>query len=342
MLTAKQSILRRFWHAVMPIDDLRDGPRPFRLMGEDLVLFLDAAGEPAALHDRCCHRRAQLSRGWCDDGQLVCAYHGWTYDRTGAVTRIPQLPPDAGVPNRNATAYRCHSRYGYAWVALDEPLEPLFDIPEEHDPAYRRIPQFYAEWQTAALRFMENSFDNAHFAFVHKGTFGNINQPKPGQYTIDETATGFYAEASTAALNPPAAYPITGSTEPHIVRFLRSTWMLPFLRRFDMEFPSGIRHIIYSYATPVDDDRTRIVQFVYRNDTEAQCPAQKIIDWGRRHLRRRQRNPRINRPQHHARPIAARRSPHAVRPPKHHHAQTFTRTTPRAQRRRSNDIVTRG
>ncbi len=29
MLTTKQKVLRRFWYAVMPIDDLAAGPKPF-------------------------------------------------------------------------------------------------------------------------------------------------------------------------------------------------------------------------------------------------------------------------------------------------------------------------
>jgi phenylpropionate dioxygenase-like ring-hydroxylating dioxygenase large terminal subunit len=175
--------------------------------------------------------------------------------------------------------YSCQARYGYAWVALDNPVEPLFDIPEDSHPAFRRIPQFYETWRTSPLRLMENSFDNAHFAFVHRGTFGDLQQPKPGRYSIDETAGGFYAEAVTHALNPPAAHRVTGCTDPEINRVLRSTWHQPFGRRFDMEFPSGIRHIIISYATPIDDDRIQVVQFLYRNDREADCPAQLLIDW---------------------------------------------------------------
>jgi creatinine amidohydrolase len=42
MLTTKQKVLRRFWYAVMPIEDLTDGPKPFRLLEENIVLFLDA------------------------------------------------------------------------------------------------------------------------------------------------------------------------------------------------------------------------------------------------------------------------------------------------------------
>src|SRR5260221_695844 len=85
MLTTQQPIFRRFWHAVMPLSQLADGPQPFTLLGENIVLFLDEHGQPAALKDRCCHRTAKLSKGWCNKGRLQCGYHGWVYDRTGRV-----------------------------------------------------------------------------------------------------------------------------------------------------------------------------------------------------------------------------------------------------------------
>jgi phenylpropionate dioxygenase-like ring-hydroxylating dioxygenase large terminal subunit len=279
MLTTKQKVLRRFWHAIMPMEHLRTGPKPFRLLGEDIVLFLDGEGKPAALRDRCCHRTSKLSKGWSEGGQIVCGYHGWTYDRDGFVTRIPQFEPGTKLPNYRTTPYHCQERYGYAWVALDDPLEPIFDIPEDADAKFRRIPQFYTQWQTAALRVMENSFDNAHFSFVHKGTFGNIAKPVPGRYSLEETERGFYGEAVSNALNPEAGHQITGWKEPEVERMLRSSWYLPFGRRFDMEYPSGIRHIIISYATPMEDKRIQFVQWLYRNDTEADCPAQKLVDW---------------------------------------------------------------
>ena len=141
MLTSRQRIWRRFWHAVVPLDDLQSGPRPFRLLGEDIVLFLDQNGRPAALKDRCRHRTARLSKGWCKDGQIVCGYHGWQYDREGRLTRIPQLDPHLRVPDERVKTYPCQARYGYAWVALDDPVRPLFEVPEDSDPAFRRIRQ---------------------------------------------------------------------------------------------------------------------------------------------------------------------------------------------------------
>ena len=278
VLTTKQRTLRRFWHAIMPIAQLQGGPQPFRLMGEDIVLFRDREGRPAALKDRCCHRTAKLSRGWCSDGNLVCGYHGWTYDRDGHVVAIPQLPGET-VPRYQTPAYRAVERFGYAWVAMDEPLAPIFDVPEAYDMRYRRIDQFYERWETSPLRLMENSFDSAHFSFVHRGTFGVAAQPKPSLFELTETPAGFCAETIAEVANPPAAHRITGSTTATTTRHFRNHWYLPFCRRLDIEYPSGIRHIIFTCATPIEDGAMQLVQFLYRNDTEADCTARELNDW---------------------------------------------------------------
>jgi phenylpropionate dioxygenase-like ring-hydroxylating dioxygenase large terminal subunit len=279
MLTTKQKVLRRFWYAVMPLADLKDGPKSFRLLDEDIVLFLGADGQPAALRDRCCHRTAKLSKGWCKDGTIVCGYHGWTYDHTGKLVHVPQFPVQQEVPNLSTPSYHCTSRYGYAWVALDEPLAPIFEVPEDSDPAFRCVPQFYETWNTSALRLMENSFDNAHFAFVHKGTFGQVDQPLPEKYEIKETDYGFEAETLVTVANPPIQYRISGTDAPTTKRHMRNKWYMPFCRRLDIEYPSGLRHIILNSATPIDDGHIKVVQWLYRNDTEADCPAQLLIDW---------------------------------------------------------------
>ena len=59
------------------------------------------------------------------------------------------------------------------------PLERVAgpDWAEDGDPGYRRIDQFYEPWGCASFRLMENSFDNAHIHFVHRNTFGDINDP---------------------------------------------------------------------------------------------------------------------------------------------------------------------
>jgi phenylpropionate dioxygenase-like ring-hydroxylating dioxygenase large terminal subunit len=246
------------------------------------VLFLDEGGQPAALRDRCCHRTAKLSKGWASEGKLTCGYHGWVYDRSGRVVGIPQLGPDVALPRHATPAYRCMERGGHAWVALDEPLQPLFEIPEDGAAGWRRIHQFYDRWHCAPLRLMENSFDNAHFAFVHRGTFGDMAQPKPQKYEIEETDDGFAATTVVDVVNPPDAHQVTGCTTPTTTRTMRNHWYMPFCRRMDMAYPSGIRHAIINCATPIADGEIQLTQLLYRNDTEQDCPAQKLIEWDAR------------------------------------------------------------
>lgn len=279
MLVTKQPVLRRFWYACLPLHDLAEGPKPFRLLGEDIVLFLDKDGRPAALEDRCCHRTAKLSKGWIKDGNIVCGYHGWEYDRTGKLVMIPQFPFEQPVPQARARSFHAEARYGYVWVCLDEPLADIPPIPEDGAEGYRRIFQFHDTWQCSALRMMENSFDNAHFAFVHQNTFGTVDQPKPEKYELVETEYGFDAESVVPIENPERARKVTGDPNPMTKRHMRNKWFMPFCRRLDMEYPSGIRHIIFNSATPVDDGSIVLVQLLYRNDREEDVSTADLIAW---------------------------------------------------------------
>ena len=293
MLVTQQPVLRHFWHAVMPLSALAQGPKPFTLLGENIVLFLDGTGEPAALRDRCCHRTARLSKGWCVDtegkacaqGRIQCGYHGWTYYRSGQVVAIPQYEASRAImPDYKTTAYRCVSRYGYAWVALEEPLGDIPDIPEFSDPAYRTIFQFYERWKTSPMRALENSFDNAHFSFVHRATFGVAASPKPSKYELVENDSGFYAETVVDAANPARYRQISGVSEAVTTRHMRNAYFLPFSRRLAIEYPSvdgrrGRRHIIINCFTPIDDGSMMLCQWLFRNDAEADCPAQMLIDF---------------------------------------------------------------
>ena len=281
MLATRQKVLRNFWYATLATDALAQGPKPFRLLGQDIVLFLDAEGRPAALEDRCCHRTAKLSKGWIKGGNIVCGYHGWEYDRTGKLVNVPQFPFEQPVPVANAKNFRAESRYGYVWVCLGEPLLPIPELPQERDPAFRRLHQFDDYWKCSALRMMENSFDNAHFAFVHKGTFGDINQPKPERYEVVETPDGFYAESVVPVKNPPMAARITGTTDPWTKRKMKNHWFMPFCRTMDMEYPSGLRHVIFNSATPIDDNSIQLIQILFRNDREEDCSLEELRAWDR-------------------------------------------------------------
>ena len=283
MLVTRQTVLRRFWYALMPLHALDAGPQPFTLLGEKIVVWKGADGHPAALRDRCCHRTAALSRGFVDEaGHIVCGYHGWTYDCAGACVRIPQNEDGAIPAGARVESFRCEARYGYVWVALGEPLAPIPDFPEDGDARYRRILQFHECWNTSSLRFLENAFDNAHFSYVHKANFGIFEQPKPQNYRLEVTDYGFEAETRVPIKNPSVSHRVTGTTAPYTERHLLNRWMLPFTRRFGCQYPeSGVHHIIYNCATPIDDGSIMLAQWLYRNDSETDCSAEELIAWDR-------------------------------------------------------------
>jgi len=281
MLVSKQKLLRRFWYPVIPLSNLADGPKPFTLLGEKIVLWRDGEGRVSALEDRCCHRTAALSRGYYEDGALVCGYHGWTYDRSGKVLRIPQM--ERGAPeSARVRSFRAEERYGYVWVCLDD--SPLLEIPEIvewNDPAFRRIPQFYEVWRCAGLRLMENSFDNAHVNFVHRGTFGDPADAALTKTEVFEESWGFRTKTRFPVKQTELAARATRIDGAKTERRIEGTWWIPFVRRAHMTYPSGLVHVIVTAATPIDDAHSQIVQFCLRSDREEDVPAADAIAFDR-------------------------------------------------------------
>jgi phenylpropionate dioxygenase-like ring-hydroxylating dioxygenase large terminal subunit len=278
MLQAQQKVFRKFYYPVMPVDRLKDGPKPFTLLGENIVLWLDENNRPAAAVDRCCHRTAKLSKGWIHNGCIVCPYHGWTFDRTGKCTWFPQAELENPPKVYRIKGYHCEERYGYAWVALDDPIADIPVFRRSDEPGFRKIDQLYQVIRTTGLRLMENSFDNAHFAFVHRETFGDIHDPRPAESTIVPNETGFdmYYEVKVHnKLNE--RYKAINVETDYTVRKVHSRWFIPFVRQTDITYPTGLIHSICTCATPIDDDTCMLVQFVYRNDTEEDVPAETVI-----------------------------------------------------------------
>lgn len=274
--------LRGFWYPLVRVEELDAGPVAQRLLGVDLVLWKDADGAPAVARDRCPHRTAKLSKGFVENGNIVCGYHGWAFGRDGKCVRIPQRAEPAATGGKmGVAAFHARAYAGHVWVALDSPHTDIPVFAEDGDPAWRRIPEFAENWACGALRLMENEFDNAHIEFVHQATFGNTRDPAPAENEIEEFADGFVARSVVRAANRNIGADYTGLATGATTRTTVHRWWVPFLRKLDLEFPNGLRHRIVTATVPVDDTHTRLVQWVYRNDTDADVPAAKAIAFDR-------------------------------------------------------------
>jgi phenylpropionate dioxygenase-like ring-hydroxylating dioxygenase large terminal subunit len=261
----------------MPEAALDSGkPVPFRLLGQDIVLWRDAEGAPAAVSDRCPHRGAALSAGTLREARIACGYHGWEFGRDGRCLRVPQLhDPDRGM-NRGAKPHHAAARCGWVWVALEAPLAEIPDIPEAADPRMRRIDEFHEPWKVAGLRIMENSFDTAHFSCVHAATFGIPEDPRPAPVRIEDTPWGFVMHAEAPVNNRGISKKLLQDSAERTVRIIQGRWFLPVFRASRIDYPSGLTHVLCTGATPIDDRMSMICQWVCCSDTEADAPADEV------------------------------------------------------------------
>ena len=127
-------------------DQVQGQPVGRTLLDEEMVLFR-ADGRVAALHDLCVHRGTPLSLGSLQGSNIVCAYHGWTYNGEGVCVRIPSVPPDRAIPEKARVAsYRTAERYGLVWVCLDEASSSIPEFPELEDEDIRQALTYTATY----------------------------------------------------------------------------------------------------------------------------------------------------------------------------------------------------
>jgi len=278
MLVTTVPLLRRFWYCVAPSSALTDQPFPFRLLAEPIVLWRDRDGKPHALRDRCQHRMAKLSLGWVNGGNIVCPYHGWEYDGTGACVHIPQDPSDRRTIA--ISGYHCAERYNHVWVALEDPIFDIPTIPEFAAPGYRQVIEFYEPWAAHPLRIMENAFDAAHTTFVHQKSFG-ISDPSVQPIQIEELPDGFTSRQRVEVKTPDHMKAALSTTEDRTTRTITSRFFLPFSRTAKIAYPSGLENVLCTFLAPIDDTHTQFTQWVVRNDTATQVPPETVIAFDR-------------------------------------------------------------
>jgi phenylpropionate dioxygenase-like ring-hydroxylating dioxygenase large terminal subunit len=283
MLVTEVPAFRSFWYPLAFAEDLAGGPLARRLLGEEIVLWATDDGGAAAALDRCPHRSSRLSPGWVEAGCIVCPYHGWQFGSGGKATHIPQLEPGLPIPPKAALhTLHCAVRYGVVWAALENPVLPIPEVPGDGDRSYRFVRQFDEVWEAAATRLMDNSFDPAHVAYVHRGTFGTPSNAQIDTPLAERTPTGLRLRSELEVENHMAEAQLSnGITSTRTVRSTVSEFFAPFLRVMSITYPNGREHILVTSATPVDDTHLRLVQFAVRNDTEEETPAADVVAFDR-------------------------------------------------------------
>jgi phenylpropionate dioxygenase-like ring-hydroxylating dioxygenase large terminal subunit len=203
--------LRRTWQPVALAADLQPGAvTGYTLLECELVLARFADGQLLAADVACPHKGARLSAGCIRDGALMCPYHGWRFDPSGACQNIPSLvaPNPAKLALSHLHTYSIQERYGLIWVKLDATGEhELPDVPEFEHAAwlYRLGPPM--RFGAGFRREIENYLDMTHFAFAHATTLGKAADPRIPDVDITLQPDGFQMDAPFPALDTPHEQP---------------------------------------------------------------------------------------------------------------------------------------
>jgi len=254
--------LNRFWHPLTTSDRVAEQPRRFTLLDDYVVAYRDAEGV-AAFRDICIHRGAALSLGWVRDGKMVCPYHGWQYDRTGACVRIPSRPAGTTIPV-SAKAYRYHveERYGLVWVAVDDPELGVPDFPGAiyDEPGWKSFVSYNETWKTSAARAVENFMDFSHFPYVHEGLLGTEDNAEIAPYTVEKSPDGLHYWLEQE--EPSDLYGAGGT---QLVRY-EYTLVVPFtIHLKKIEVGTGRETIITQFTSPQTANTTELFVFIVRN-----------------------------------------------------------------------------
>jgi phenylpropionate dioxygenase-like ring-hydroxylating dioxygenase large terminal subunit len=116
----------RYWHPVLESARLPASRAvAVKIAGNSIALFRGSDAGPAAIEDKCAHRRMKLSLGQVQGGRLVCPYHGWSFQPDGAGES-----PSAPKMYACLTSFDCAEAHGVIWVKArgsDQPLPHLSD-----------------------------------------------------------------------------------------------------------------------------------------------------------------------------------------------------------------------
>ena len=167
------TFLRNFWYIAAWSDEVSDRPFARTILGAPIVLYRKRDGDVAALEDRCAHRALPLSLGTVVGNDLQCAYHGLTFDGTGACVRVPgqaAIPPGAAV-----RSYPVTERWRWIWVWTGDPaLADAALVPDFHwlDTPGWVVPTGMFHLEADYRRLVDNLLDFSHVQFVHRRTIG--------------------------------------------------------------------------------------------------------------------------------------------------------------------------
>ncbi len=264
--TLADAFVYDLWYMALASVDLKRGQKIRKKLLNQQVVFLRLnSGEVVALEDRCPHRGMPLSYGAFDGKELMCAYHGWCFDKQGTCQKIPALTEHdkIDVCKIKTPAYHVEERNGLIFVFMPEaphksPAEkPAFmDMPyADFEGEFFRIdnPTLPCDIDNAAFGLL----DPAHVPYVHKSWWWRSKADrKMKEKPFQPWGIGFQMMAHTPSANSKGLKAVGGNLSTEI------TFLLPGYRIECIRSPER-EMIALTCLTPITEKEVQFTQYLY-------------------------------------------------------------------------------
>ncbi len=166
--------LKNYWYAAALAKELKKKPIGRTVLEVLVVLWRTADGRAHAMRDRCPHRNALLSEGNVVNDNLMCPYHGWTFNTEGKCVKVPSEGDNANLRERHIDHYAVIEQDGLIWIwlgdlSLHETRQP-FKMPFYSGDGWNSY-YMKTRFQNNVTNLVENFMDVPHTVWVHKGWF---------------------------------------------------------------------------------------------------------------------------------------------------------------------------
>ena len=220
--------LRNHWYVAAWSDELGSDPLAVTMLNEDIVLYRKQDGTPAALENRCAHRRLPLSEGNVIGDTIECGYHGLTYDCSGTCIKIPgqaRWPKNLAVTSYPVVE---RHRFIYVWMGDVEDADDnlIIDFPRFSDPDWG-VTKIHLDIKANYLLIIDNLLELSHVAYLHATTIGNA--PVAEDAVVKHRREGGSVRVTREMVDVPAArtYAEFGAEAANFDRWQTSEWRPP-------------------------------------------------------------------------------------------------------------------
>jgi vanillate O-demethylase monooxygenase subunit len=213
--------LRDHWYVAALSSELESKPLSRQILGEHVALFRSESGEVVALADRCPHRGYPLSLGAVVGEQLVCGYHGFTFDCSGTCVAVPgqdRIPSRADV-----RSYPVVQQGLWVWIWMGRGEADIAKLPSTRwlvDTKNWSAVSGVAKIDAAFDLLVDNLADLSHETFLHNGSIGTPEvATTPIEVEIDEDANVVRVYRHMNSVDCPPFYSRTTGLEGKVDRW---------------------------------------------------------------------------------------------------------------------------